>query len=89
LLWWPAYVMTNQGMAPLDRNEKFQLRLTKQEREWLEKLAEHEGLSASDVIRRLIRAAHIDLAESAFPRIMAPIKPPPTVVKRPKAKTKK
>lgn len=76
-------------MSPLDRSEKFQMRLTREEREWLENLAEHEGLSASDVVRRLIRAAHIDLAESAFPRIMPPIKPPPTVVRRAKVKRKK
>jgi hypothetical protein len=81
--------MTKAGMPPLDRSEKFQIRLTQEERAWLEKLAEHEGLSASDVVRRLIRAAHIDLAESAFPRIMSPIKPPPTVVKRSKARRPK
>jgi len=76
-------------MSPLDRSEKFQIRLTKEERDWLEKLAEHEGLSASDVVRRLIRAAHVDLAESAFPRIAAPIKAPPRLVKRSKAQPKK
>ena len=77
--------MTKAGMSPLDRSEKFQIRLTSEERQWLEKLADHEGLSASDVVRRLVRAAYIDLAESAFPRFADPIKPPPRFVKRSKA----
>ena len=72
-------------MPPLDRSEKFQIRLTREERQWLEKLADHEGLSASDVVRRLVRAAYIELAESAFPRITDPIKPPPRIIRRSKA----
>jgi hypothetical protein len=42
-------------MAPLQRDEKFQLRLTGDERRMLEAIAENEGLSASDKIRQLIR----------------------------------
>jgi len=42
-------------MAPLDRTEKFQIRLTEQEKAMLELVADHEGLSASDLIRQFIR----------------------------------
>jgi hypothetical protein len=42
-------------MAPLQRDEKFQIRLTGDERRMLEAIAENEGLTASDKIRQLIR----------------------------------
>jgi hypothetical protein len=42
-------------MAPLVRDEKFQIRVTADERRMLEAVAENEGLSASDKIRQLIR----------------------------------
>ncbi len=42
-------------MAPLQRDEKFQIRLTAEERRMLNAIAENDGLSASDKIRQLIR----------------------------------
>src|SRR4051812_10726486 len=44
-----------QQMAPLDRSEKFQIRLTADERRMLDAIADNEGLSASDLVRQLIR----------------------------------
>ena len=44
-------------MAPVQRNEKFQLRVTAEERKMLEALAEKWGFSASDTVRQLIRRA--------------------------------
>ena len=42
-------------MAALQRDEKFQIRMTSDERRMLKALAENEGLTASDKIRQLIR----------------------------------
>lgn len=42
-------------MAPLTRDEKFQLRMTTEERQMLEALADKDGFSSSDEIRQLIR----------------------------------
>jgi hypothetical protein len=42
-------------MTPIQRDEKFQFRMTGDERRMLEALAEREGLSASDKLRQLIR----------------------------------
>jgi len=42
-------------MAALQRDEKFQFRMTGDERRMLEALAEREGLSASDKLRQLVR----------------------------------
>lgn len=42
-------------MAPLQRDAKFQLRVTADEKRMLEALAEREGLTASDKVRQLIR----------------------------------
>lgn len=42
-------------MAPLQRDAKFQIRLTGDERRMLEAIAENEGLTASDKVRQLIR----------------------------------
>lgn len=42
-------------MAPLDRSEKFQMRLTEDEKRMLEAIADNDGLSASDLIRQFIR----------------------------------
>ena len=45
-------------MVPTQRDEKFQLRMSADERRMLEELADREGLSASDKIRQLIRREH-------------------------------
>jgi hypothetical protein len=42
-------------MAPLVRDQLFQLRMTDDEKRMLEALAENEGLTASDKVRQLIR----------------------------------
>jgi DNA-binding GntR family transcriptional regulator len=42
-------------MAPLNRDQKFQLRLTDEERQMLEAIADRDGLSAADVVRQLVR----------------------------------
>jgi len=47
-------------MAPIQRDEKFQLRVTAEERQMLEALAERDGYSASDKVRQLIRKAYVD-----------------------------
>lgn len=46
-------------MAPLQRDEKFQIRMTSEERRMLEAIAEREGLSASDKLRQLIRRDYL------------------------------
>jgi hypothetical protein len=55
-------------MAPLARDEKFQLRLTGDERRMLEAIAEYQGLSASDKIRQLIREAFVETFGEASPK---------------------
>jgi hypothetical protein len=42
-------------MAPFQRDGKFQIRMSADERRMLEALAENEGLTASDKVRQLIR----------------------------------
>ena len=42
-------------MAPLDRDAKFQIRLTVDERQMLDVIADHDGFSASDAVRQMIR----------------------------------
>jgi hypothetical protein len=70
-----------RDMSPLERSEKFQIRLTPEEKEMLEGLAEHDGLSASDVVRQLIRAAHAD--------VIGPPNPRPRIVQRRRSPTTK
>lgn len=40
------------------RNRPFNIRMTDDELAMLKAIAEHEGLSASDVVRQFIRARH-------------------------------
>jgi hypothetical protein len=47
--------MSEQTSDQLQRDEKFQIRMTSEERRMLEALAENEGLTASDKVRQLIR----------------------------------
>ena len=56
-------------MAPLDRSEKFQLRLTQQEKMMLDIVAEHDGLSASDLIRQYIRQRGAELIKPPNPEV--------------------
>jgi hypothetical protein len=42
-------------MAPLQRDVKFQIRMTDDEKQMLESIAERDGLTASDKVRQLIR----------------------------------
>ena len=46
-------------MAPTQRDHMFHVRMSDDERRMLEALAEHEGLTASDKIRQLIRREFI------------------------------
>jgi len=39
-----------------NRLERFELRLASDERAWLDALAERDGVSGADVLRRLLRA---------------------------------
>lgn len=55
-------------MAPLQRDEKFQLRMTSDERQMLEALAERDGYSASDKIRQLIRKEYVAAFGEAAPK---------------------
>lgn len=55
---------SHTDMAPIQRSEKFQVRLTTEEREMLDVIAERDGLSASDKIRQLIRREFSLVAES-------------------------
>jgi Arc/MetJ-type ribon-helix-helix transcriptional regulator len=47
-------------MAPTERDTTVTVRMSKDERAMLEALAESVGLSASDIIRQLVRAAHAE-----------------------------
>ncbi len=69
-------VITFEYMAPLNRDQVFQLRMTAEEKEMLTELAEHEGLAAADKVRQWIRREHA----STFGAVPA---------KRPKPKPKK
>ena len=42
-------------MAPIQRDQLFQLRVTAEEKQMLTALAEREGLTASDKVRQLVR----------------------------------
>ncbi|APU89267.1 hypothetical protein Rctr16k_06 [Virus Rctr16k] len=55
-------------MALIQRSEKFQFRMTGEERRMLEALAEREGLSASDKLRQLIRKEHATAFGEAPPK---------------------
>jgi hypothetical protein len=47
-------------MAPIERDTMFHVRMASGERKMLEKLAEEEGVSASDYVRMAIRRAFIE-----------------------------
>lgn len=42
-------------MAPLQRDQVFQLRMTAEEKEMLTELAERDGLTAADKVRQWVR----------------------------------
>ena len=42
-------------MAPLQRDQVFQLRMTTEEKDMLTELAEREGLTAADKVRQWVR----------------------------------
>ncbi len=77
-------------MAPLDRSEKFQIRLTEDEKRMLEAVADHDGLSASDMIRQFIRQRFaatfptLHATTQAVEKMVAPVRalkrPAPRVV---------
>ena len=64
-------------MAPLQRDQIFQLRMTAEEKKMLAALAEREGLTASDKVRQWVRREY-SAAFGAEPG-----------AKRPKPKTRK
>jgi hypothetical protein len=55
-----------QHMAPLERTEKFQMRLTPEEKRMLDAVADADGLSGSDAVRLLIRQRYNALAAPAM-----------------------
>ena len=68
-----ALVVLHRGyMAPVDRDYMLRVRMSDHERRQLQWLADEEGLTASDVVRQLIRRAFTDragkLAEAAKPK---------------------
>jgi hypothetical protein len=51
-------------MVERQREKTWNVRVTEHENEMLKALAEHQGLSVSDVLRQLVRRAHA----AAFPK---------------------
>jgi hypothetical protein len=51
-------------MAPLQRDQIFQLRVTAEEKQMLSVLAERDGLTASDKIRQWIRREYLATVEA-------------------------
>ena len=45
-------------MKQPDRAERFHVLLSKQERQWLDTLANRDGVKAADIVRKLVRDAH-------------------------------
>lgn len=45
-------------MAPAKHDALFRVRMTEHERQMLEALAERSGLTASDIVRQLVRREH-------------------------------
>ena len=61
-------------MAPLERDAKFQIRLTQDERQMLDVVADYDGFSASDAIRQLIRQRYTTVRieiQRAFDKVKA------------------
>lgn len=52
-------------MAPIQRDLQLKVRVTAQELRMLHELAEHLGLTASDVIRQYVRREHAALVARA------------------------
>lgn len=69
-------VITLEDMAPLQRDQVFQLRMTAEEKEMLAELAERDGLTAADKVRQWIRREYAATSEAAL------------TAKRPKLKRK-
>jgi mobilization protein NikA len=55
-----------------EKSERLNLRLTKDETKMLDKLAEAEGMTASELIRSLLRGAFA----KRFPRVASPFETP-------------
>lgn len=53
--------MTNMGRPSSGRNRNMRLIVSDEELEWAHRLAEHQGLTVSDVVRLLLRKAHAQL----------------------------
>lgn len=75
-------------MAPM-RPIQLKMMVSEEEQQMLRDLAENQGLTVSDYVRQLIRREHLAAVHGSLPKLGAPFKPPPTVVKRPKVKPKK
>jgi hypothetical protein len=52
-------------MAPLQRDQLFQLRMTAEEKQMLGELADDAGFTSSDYIRSLIREKHTEFRTKA------------------------
>jgi hypothetical protein len=55
-------------MAPTERDIMFHVRMSSEERRMLEKLAEREGVSASDFVRMSIRRSFAEKLGARTPR---------------------
>lgn len=52
-------------MAERERDKLLQIRVTEEEREWLQQLADEDGFTSSDIVRFLIRREHRERFPSA------------------------
>jgi hypothetical protein len=55
-------------MAPLVRDQLFQLRVTAEEKRMLETIADRDGLTASDKVRQLIRKEYATVNAAEPPK---------------------
>jgi hypothetical protein len=72
-------------MAPLQRDQLFQLRMTAAEKRMLGELSDKAGLTASDYVRQLIRDKHAEFRTEAHGFGPAP-KRMPTAPKKTRSK---
>lgn len=73
-------------MATKRFDRRMQLLITNHEYSMLDTLAENEGLSASDMVRQLIRRAHAEWYRAAEQAVAQAYAPKPAAKKKAKAK---
>ena len=57
----------NRYMSPIERKIQLKVLISDEEKEWLTDLADAEGVSTSDLIRKLIRRARVLASQPAGP----------------------